>query len=550
MRLLSFLLVALILFPPVPALAESVEELVTGITLETRSITLGLDQDNRSATLNVKKFVRVSGNASPPSAISWLSSDSAVVRVTPGRVGSAIVSVGSSGQPGSAVISVSAGRASASCTVHVKQTVRATGVKFGRKSYAVALGSGGVREMIQPALVFSPSTASAGQPGRDLVRYSSSNRRVVSVDERGVVSVHKPGSVTITAQLLDGSKKRASCRYVVKPVEIEKLTLLPASVQVGGRAMLRVLVEPEDAIAPAIKFSSANAKRVHVGKGGLITGLRAGRTSVRAVAGRVKASVAVGVGDGNGAGGAVTNQFLGIGNANYAGMMPQPASLSAATKLGELYAEAGFGGSAVRSGVAHDLSASGIERALAAFANDPSLSVHSVSVLFYAGYALDPGQSGGDHGLLGVDGVGVSIERVRALLDRVPGRVVVILDCDMAGRFIGAEFAKRARKAFAARSLTDSKIRDKYKILVSCGGDGRAYVLGDGDDARWLFSGALIDGLGDGRPADRNRDGIASLEECRAYISDAISPVLARYGYAQQIQAWPAGDNSAIYSKN
>ena len=47
------------------------------------------------------------------------------------------------------------------------------------------------------------------------VNWKSSNDKVISIDENGLVTALKKGKATITATAADGSRKRATCEITV-----------------------------------------------------------------------------------------------------------------------------------------------------------------------------------------------------------------------------------------------------------------------------------------------------------------------------------------------
>ena len=100
---------------------------------------------------------------------------------------------------------------------------------------------------------------------------------------------------------------------------------------------------------------------------------------------------------------------------------------------------------------------------------------------------------------------------LRAILDEVPGKKVLILDACHAGAMIGKGVSGTSRNAFAAPD---------YRVLVSCGGEEESWMwsaAGDEHSGAGYFTAALEAVLEDGR-TDRNEDGVLSLGEICAAL--------------------------------
>lgn len=71
--------------------------------------------------------------------------------------------------------------------------------------------------------VFKPANVSDKS-----VKYSSSNRKVATVNKMGVVTCKKKGSATITIRSLDGSRKYVKCKITVKNINFKARTARPS----------------------------------------------------------------------------------------------------------------------------------------------------------------------------------------------------------------------------------------------------------------------------------------------------------------------------------
>ena len=194
-RILCLLLTAVILCLSVSALAAD--------PVPVESITLNVAE----LELQVQKNTGVRATIAPSNAsnrnLAWSSSDESVATVNAGR----ITGVGS----GTATITVSAmdgSGVSASLQVHVTSLVRRIVPVVNRV-------------VLPPATTWSLFyTVEPEDADNKALTWTSSNERVATVDQNGVVSAHAPGNCTVTCMATDGSKARGIFSIVVKAHDI------------------------------------------------------------------------------------------------------------------------------------------------------------------------------------------------------------------------------------------------------------------------------------------------------------------------------------------
>lgn len=155
-------------------------------------------------TLVKGKTVALKATVGPTSAsnksVTWKSSNKKVATVTASGV---VKAVGK----GKAVITCTAkdgSKVSAKCTI--TSVIRVTKVKLSKSSVAVKRG----KKVTLKATV-TPTTAS-----NRAVVWKSSNSKIATVTQKGVVTAKKKGRVVITCKAKDGSGKYAKCTVVVK----------------------------------------------------------------------------------------------------------------------------------------------------------------------------------------------------------------------------------------------------------------------------------------------------------------------------------------------
>lgn len=120
-----------------------------------------------------------------------------------------------------------------------------------------------------------------GKTDRRLV-WSSSDGSVASVDEEGVVSGKSKGEAVITVTAVDGGYT-AECRVrVYQPVTELRMDNRSVTVDTGDDIQLTATILPYDADNKSIVWSSDNPDVADVNGKGVVTGVKAGQTVIRA----------------------------------------------------------------------------------------------------------------------------------------------------------------------------------------------------------------------------------------------------------------------------
>ena len=185
-----------------------VGEKVKKITLNKTSVTLNRGAKNR--TFQLKKAIK-NKNATYK-GVSWYSSNKNVATVNSnGKV--------TIKHRGKVVITVKAkdgSKKSAKCKVTVRQLV--TKLSYNKKTQKAEVYK---NKTIKFAVTVAPSNAN-----NKGLTYSSSNKKVATVNSKGIIKGIKAGTVTITAKAKDGSKKAVKLTVKVKNPPISDNTKL------------------------------------------------------------------------------------------------------------------------------------------------------------------------------------------------------------------------------------------------------------------------------------------------------------------------------------
>ncbi len=231
---------------------------VSGVKLNITSKTL-----LKGDTLTLKATVSPS-NATNKS-VTWSSSNTKVATVKNGVV----TAIGK----GTANITVKtkSGGKTAVCKITVKNPVAATGVKLNKKTASVEKG-----KSITLKATISPSNTT-----NKAVTFKSSNKKIATVDKKGVVTGVKPGKVTITVTTANGKKATCTVTVVIK-LKSFKYAKSSYSVKKGKTITPKLTFSPKDATNKEVTYKSSNTKVATVDKNGKVTAKKKGKVKITA----------------------------------------------------------------------------------------------------------------------------------------------------------------------------------------------------------------------------------------------------------------------------
>ncbi len=165
------------------------------------------------------------------------------------------------------------------------------------------------------------------------------------------------------------------------------------------------------------------------------------------------------------------------------------------------------------------------------------------------------------------DGVRIPARQLESALRRVPGRVVLILDCCNSGAFIGKadaadDFVRGVVNAFSTAGKLNAFASSKYKVLVSSSYDQKSYRIASGtsvteNTVSTVFARALTEALGWDLMKDKTISIRADLDNNRQVtLNEAFLYARKRCMYylthatgmrgRQAVQVWPEGDTFVV----
>ena len=168
------------------------------------------------------------------------------------------------------------------------------------------------------------------------------------------------------------------------------------------------------------------------------------------------------------------------------------------------------------------------------------------------------------------DGSLMSAVDLEQCLRRIPGTVVVLIDCCGSGGFLGrasssADFNRGVIAPFRGYNGDAVLTGSKYKVLASALLDEDSYRISFDEDMSesammTIFARALTDGAGwntsrsrrAAMRADLDMDRAVTLQELYQYAARRVTWYLQLVGgdYRQNVQVWPAGDPFIVFSRS
>lgn len=227
---------------------------VTGVELDRAAATIYL---GKTLTLNAE--VNPSGASNP--AVTFSSSDKSIATVSSSGVVTPV-------KPGEATITVTTvdGSFTDTCKVTVKRAV--TGIKLDKTQ----------AELKSNTTLTLKATVSPSNATNKTVKWSTSNKKVVTVSENGVVTPVGKGTATITAKTENGLK--ATCKITVYQVVTGVKLSETASVYAGEKITLKASVLPSDANNQKVTWSSSDTSVAKVDSKGVVTGVKLGTATI------------------------------------------------------------------------------------------------------------------------------------------------------------------------------------------------------------------------------------------------------------------------------
>ena len=387
---------------------------------------------------------------------------------------------------------------------------------------------------------------------QDDLMWISEDTDVATVSNDGVITGVSAGETYINVY---AGELEAFCYVTVPPTYADSLTLGTSQIElcVGDTYTLSPIVQPENARVAFEYESDDEAVATVTEEGGVITALAEGETTltVQDCESGLSVQVTVTVSEAG-----RHYRALVLGEQNYAEGRTRVGGLNTAQGVADMLAQQNIDGETYAVTMRMDVTREELVSAInVAFAGATEKDIS----LFYMGCH---GDYDGTAYIELHDGTRITAAQLEMLLRKIPGKVVVILDCCRSGGFLSdaGRFMSAMQSAFTEPNgpLTDGK----YIVLTSAGPDEDSYrrSFDEGSDeesmatimARALCEGAGWDLIGDRictLKADTDKDRQITLSEIYLYLSRRVMYYLEGTGVTQTVCVWPEGDQTILFGR-
>ena len=393
--------------------------------------------------------------------------------------------------------------------------------------------------------------------------WESSDPEVVRVSADGSLTGRQAGTAVVTAYA--AGNLRARCRVEVRWVPVMGVRFITRRIDMnaGDDVALEWQLIPENASAPGVRFVSYPAGVVEVDRGGVLRALSEGDTRVTVLTdeGVYRDTVAVHVDPA-----LKRYRALLVGEQGYA---PSVASLrlgsaNSVAALRSMLGELSFDGSRYAVDTRLDVSRDGALKAIQeAFdgATDQDVSLFYITCHGY--------YSGGMTCFQMFDGSVLTAEELRMALNRVPGEILLMIDCCGSGGVIGRagqpqDILQGVTRVFSGVTGPGQFIASRFRVLASASADQDSYRVSFSEDAAesdmaTAFAWALCEaggwsverGAAGPMRADANGDGQVGLDELYSYVSRRVMWLLSLGDerYVQTVRVSPEGDARCVFER-
>ena len=229
-----------------------------------------LNTTNAILTAGRTKVLRATITPTGNSLLSgkWSSSNSRVATVN----SKGVVTAKSRGTATISAKSTDGSIKEAKCRIVVKQPV--TKIKISKSNAILNVGA---KKTLKASV--SPNNANNKK-----IKWTLSNKKVLSVNQKGKITAKHRGKAVVYARATDGSNKYKRCIITVKqPVKKISLSKSGLSLKVGEKKKIKATVSPNNAENKKVKWTSSNKKVATVDSQGNITALKKGTAEITAI---------------------------------------------------------------------------------------------------------------------------------------------------------------------------------------------------------------------------------------------------------------------------
>jgi hypothetical protein len=380
------------------------------------------------------------------------------------------------------------------------------------------------------------------------IAWFSTDPSVARVTQQGEVVPVGPGACEIVAHA--GESVQARCRLTVEAValqavyfELDELTLPRKTT-----AQLAYAVMPLDATDVRMRFESSDESVALVDEAGTVTAAGEGRATITitSVDGGHKSSLVVHVTKAE-----PVYRALLMGEQRYLDGRLRIGSINTTQGLSDLLQNSGMPGG---YGVTMKFDSTRQQLADAIRSAFEGAEPTDISLFYINAHG---GYDAGSAWLELHDGSRVTAPQLERMLRRIPGTVIVMIDCCQSGAFLSRtshqDFNRGVVQAFSKGAGT-SFMLSKYRVMTSSSSTQDSYRISfDGADSEAAMATAFVRSLCEAggwdlvrdrktpMRADLDKDRTVTFEEAFRYTKRCVRKYLSRADVEQDVQVFPAG---------
>ena len=407
------------------------------------------------------------------------------------------------------------------------------------------------RITLDPGQTFPARATAEPQSALHAITYISESPEVCAVDQEGILTAVGAGTAVIRGVC---ARSEFTLTVSVNAVPPSALSLDEAEITIPeeGTRALSARFSPENATETALQYASSDPAVADVDEEGVIAGVSAGECVVTALSPfGLTASVKVTVTPR-----APVLRALVVGEQNYEDGRVRLGGLNTAQGVSDALRAQAAAGFDYTVTMGMDLTREALLKAVqAAFegAREGDLAIVYINCHGdYDGVAYIELR----------DGTRLTADQLYAILEKIPGRVMVIVDCCRSGAFLGAgagdAFARAMSDAFSA-SGGSPLMQGKFIVMTSASAWEDSYrrsFTAETEEASMatILARAMCEGLGWDLIGDRtctlkadaDKDRIVTAQELWAYTRKRVMYYLAGAGVTQTALFWPEGDQTPL----
>ena len=385
------------------------------------------------------------------------------------------------------------------------------------------------------------------------MNWVSTDQTVAKITRQGEVIAVAPGVCDV---ILYAGSTQARCRVTVQSIPLQEVhfELDTLTLPRGQSAQLNYAVMPQDATDQRMTFQSSDASVAAVDADGVVTALKEGAAVVTLISadGGHESSLTVTVTRAE-----PVYRALLMGEQRYVDGRLRTGSVNTTQGMADLLANSGAPGG-YHVTMKFDSTRKDLVQAIrTAFQDAEPTDVSLFYINCHGGY--DSGRAW----LELHDGSRVTAAQLEGMLRKIPGTVIVMIDCCQSGAFLSstahADFNRGVTQAFA-KGAASGFAMSKYRVMTSSSSTQDSYRISfDGAKSEAAMSTVFVRALCEAGGwdlikdrktalrADLDKDRVVTFEEAYRYTRRRVKQFLSGAAVKQDVQVFPSGSMFKLF---